>query len=344
MTTLTDDELTALLARTFSEHESLATTDGLANAVDRSRRRTSRRRGPWLLATAAAVVVVVGGLGWVTGRPDRPAPPSPAASTSAGLDAARECRGAASGDGGGGGGSGSGPAHARRGGGAPPRGGEERPGQPVGDLLPEPLLVGPGHGRVGERGPRRQPASRSHRCGGCRAGFEEPIDPVRGVGSVRAGARPDDLAHRRGHRSVRRGARPRLCEQHATPGTTRLVVRRWCRGLHRRDDRPGGHHDTRRSSGSNLLTVTDPGLIVQIVSTFNGLYATPAGPGGCSGGQREMFVIHEPTRDVRGRVECSQVFIDDLAVGLDDPQSAFRTALTHALVGLDARPTTVPTR
>ena len=343
MTTLTDDELTALLARTFSEHESLATTDGLANAVDRSRRGTSRRRRPWLLATAAAVVVVVGGLGWVTGRPDRPAPPSPAASTSAGLTpranaaelraATEEAVEAA--------------VQALR----MPAGAEELPrgeakSDPANPLaiysrsrywsvpgtvesVSAALVDNPPPGLTGavDAGPGSR--SRSIQYGA--SGLSGPVRDLTISLTVGATDRSDEVRVLAHASSTPRPARPVSSFVDGAVDSIDVTI------VRADTTTPGGRR-------ADLLTVTDPGRIVQIVSTFNGLYATPAGPGGCSGGQREMFVIHEPTRDVRGRVECSQVFVDDLAVGLDDPQSAFRTALTHALDGLDARPTTVPTR
>ncbi len=86
MNTHTDDEVTRLLAQAFAEHEHLATADGLANAVDLSRRGPSRRRTGWLVAAAAAAVLAAGaGAAWVAGGPGTGATQAPAASTSPGL-------------------------------------------------------------------------------------------------------------------------------------------------------------------------------------------------------------------------------------------------------------------
>ena len=62
MSTLTDEQLTALLRRSFTEHEQLAGDDAVARltATPPVPRRSRRRGLTWLAAAAAAAAVVVG--------------------------------------------------------------------------------------------------------------------------------------------------------------------------------------------------------------------------------------------------------------------------------------------
>jgi hypothetical protein len=345
MNTLTDDELAALLARTFEDHEHLATPDRLTNAVDRGGRGRSPRRPARLVAAAAAVLVAGAGIGWVVDRPEPRRTQVPGVSTGQALSphaTAAQLRAAteeAVED----------AVQAVR----MPPGAEEFPrGDAVQDhSFPESLHSRsrywsvPGSvdsvaaalaalvpaGLAADVQPGSAPGGKvvqywsEHASTGA-------VDDVTTRLTIGATNRPGEVRVLAEALSAVRPARPAATFVDGPVGSVE-VVRVWT------DD---GHLVAR------ALTVTDPGRIERVVRSYNGLYGRRVPVMSCpyTGRQEDRVTLRTASGDEEFVVHRSCPFGVSLPgsdLWLQDTDRGLQAAVTDALVGLEARPTDVPT-
>jgi hypothetical protein len=341
MSTLTDDDLSRLLARAFEEHEHLATADRLSNAVQLSRRGVRRRpRSLVAVIAAAAILVAVAGIGWLAGRPDSRRTTFPGVSASQGLtphatqpqlravtqEAVEKAVQAVRM-----------PAGAEE---LPP--GEQQAAAPEAVTSQSRVWSVPGTVEDVARAMADSPPPGLRSTGADLVSgdsttirYDDPSGAAGPVGhvvtwvAVSATDRPDEVRVLAYAEAAVRPERPASTFVDGPVDSVDVIF-----------DRSSAGAGPRRES----VTVTDHRQIEDIVAAFDGLFGVDASTPGQCGSASMAVVFHARNGDLWAEVHggCNSISLPRAQVGLDDSAQLLGDAVTAATNGRSGTPTTLP--